>query len=66
MVQETLDVDLDPENEVLPLIGSKEGIGHIAFCLLDPGDIALIPDPAYPVYRVGTMLAGGGPYFMPS
>jgi LL-diaminopimelate aminotransferase len=59
------DVDLDPENEVLPLIGSKEGIGHIAFCLLDSGDIALIPDPAYPVYRVGTMLAGGEPYFMP-
>lgn len=58
-------VTLDPESEVLPLIGSKEGIGHVALCLLDSGDIALVPDPAYPVYRIGTMLAGGEPYFMP-
>ena len=40
---------LDPNKEVLPLIGSKEGIGHISFCLIDPGDIALVPDPGYPV-----------------
>ena len=58
-------VTLDPESEVLPLIGSKEGIGHVALCLLDSGDIALVPDPAYPVYRIGTMLTGGEPYFMP-
>jgi LL-diaminopimelate aminotransferase len=57
-------VDLDPATEVLPLIGSKEGIGHIAFCLIDPGDIALVPDPAYPVYAIGTQLAGGRPYFL--
>ena len=58
-------VVLDPDKEVLPLIGSKEGIGHIAFCFIDPGDIALIPDPAYPVYSVSTMFAGGEAYFMP-
>jgi len=58
-------VTLDPDKEVLPLIGSKEGIGHMAFCFIDPGDIALIPNPGYPVYSMGTILAGGEPYFMP-
>jgi LL-diaminopimelate aminotransferase len=57
-------VDLNPATEVLPLIGSKEGIGHIAFCVIDPGDIALVPDPAYPVYAIGTQLAGGRPYYL--
>jgi len=56
---------LDPEGEVLPLIGAKEGIGHVAFCFIDPGDIALVPNPAYPVYEVGTMFAGGESYAMP-
>jgi LL-diaminopimelate aminotransferase len=59
------DVSLDADREVLPLIGSKEGIGHIALCFIDPGDVALVPDPAYPVYSVSTMLAGGEPYYMP-
>jgi len=59
------DVSLDPDREVLPLIGSKEGIGHIALCFIDPGDLALVPDPGYPVYSVGTMFAGGDCYFMP-
>jgi len=63
--QRRFDVSLDAESEVLPLIGSKEGIGHIAFCLIDPGDTALVPDPAYPVYSIGTELAGGKPYYMP-
>lgn len=58
-------VTLDRDKEVLPLIGSKEGIGHIAFCFIDPGDVALIPDPAYPVYSISTMFAGGESYFMP-
>jgi len=58
-------VDLDPDEEVLPLIGSKEGIGHVALCLIDPGDIALVPDPAYPVYAMGTVIAGGQPYYLP-
>ena len=50
---------------MLPLIGSKEGIAHIAYCFIDPGDIALVPDPGYPVYGVGTMFAGGEPYYLP-
>jgi len=58
-------VSLDPDKEVLPLIGSKEGIAHIAFSLIDPGDVALVTDPGYPVYSVGTMLAGGRPYYIP-
>jgi len=62
--QRRFNVSLDPETEVLPLIGSKEGIGHIAFCYIDPGDTALVPDPAYPVYSISTMLAGGNPYYM--
>ncbi|MCS7202827.1 MAG: LL-diaminopimelate aminotransferase [Thermodesulfovibrio sp.] len=58
-------VDLDPEKEVLSLIGSKEGIGHIPLAFVDPGDIVLVPSPGYPVYPVGTKFAGGIPYFMP-
>ena len=58
-------VELDPDKEVLPLIGAKEGIGHAAFCFLDPGDVALAPDPAYPVYAVGTMFAGAESHVMP-
>ena len=55
----------DPDSEVQALIGSKEGIAHIALCLIDPGDIALVPDPGYPVYSVGTLFAGGEPYYLP-
>jgi LL-diaminopimelate aminotransferase len=58
-------VELDPETEVMALIGSKEGIGHIAFAFLDPGDEALIPDPGYPVYGVSTRLAGGTAVSLP-
>jgi len=58
-------VTLDPDKEVAPLIGSKEGIAHIALCLLNPGDIALITDPGYPVYTIGTKLVGGTPYYLP-
>ncbi|MFC1847543.1 LL-diaminopimelate aminotransferase [Chloroflexota bacterium] len=59
------DVSLDPDTEVLPLIGAKEGIAHIALCFIDPGDIALVPDPGYPVYSIGTTLAGGESYYLP-
>ncbi|MFC2022175.1 LL-diaminopimelate aminotransferase [Chloroflexota bacterium] len=62
---ERFNVSLDPDKEVLPLIGAKEGIAHMALCFIDPGDIALVPDPAYPVYSIGTMLAGGKPYYLP-
>lgn len=58
-------VALDPSTEVLPLIGAKEGIGHAALCFIDPGDIALVPDPGYPVYSVGTLFAGGECHWMP-
>jgi LL-diaminopimelate aminotransferase len=58
-------VKLDPAKEVISLIGSKEGIGHVALCFIDPGDVALVPDPAYPVYEIGTMFAGGSAYHMP-
>ncbi len=53
------------DKEVVPLIGAKEGIGHMALCMIDPGDVALVPDPAYPVYSVGTMFAGGVSHRMP-
>jgi len=56
------EVRFDPQKETLPLIGSKEGIAHMALCLIDPGDVALLPDPGYPVYEIGTMFAGGQPY----
>jgi LL-diaminopimelate aminotransferase len=58
-------VILDPASEILPLQGSKEGIAHMALCYIDPGDIALVPDPSYPVYTGGTILAGGEVYYMP-
>ena len=52
-------VELDPDREVVPLIGSKEGIAHFPLCLINPGDVSLITDPGYPVYEVATMFAGG-------
>jgi LL-diaminopimelate aminotransferase len=58
-------VPLDPETEVLSLIGSKEGIGHIPLAFINPKEVVLVPDPGYPVYEIGTLLAGGEPYFMP-
>jgi len=63
--QRRFGVGLDPESEVLSLIGSKEGIGHIPLAFVNPGEVVLVPDPGYPVYEIGTLLAGGEPYFMP-
>ncbi|MDD5082252.1 MAG: LL-diaminopimelate aminotransferase [Dehalococcoidales bacterium] len=63
--QKRFTVSLDPGKEVMPLIGSKEGIAHIALCFIDAGDIALVPDPGYPVYSIGTILTGGQPYYLP-
>lgn len=57
-------VDLDPEREVLGLVGSKEGLGHLPLAVVEPGQRVLIPDPAYPVYRAATLFAGGLPYAM--
>lgn len=63
--KERFQVALDPDSEILPLIGSKEGISHIPLAFVNPGDISLIPDPCYPPYKGGTILAGGEPYLMP-
>ncbi len=63
--QKRFNVDLNPRTEVVSLLGSKEGIAHISFAYVDPGDINLVPDPGYPVYQIGTLLAGGSSYFMP-
>ncbi len=58
-------VDLEPARQVLPLIGSKEGIANINFAFVNPGDVNLVPDPGYPVYSIGTRFAGGEVYRMP-
>ena len=63
--KQTKHVTVDSEDEVLTLIGSKEGIAHSPFAFLDPGDIALVPDPAYPVYNNATVLADARPYPVP-
>ncbi|MBI3315586.1 MAG: aminotransferase class I/II-fold pyridoxal phosphate-dependent enzyme, partial [Candidatus Omnitrophica bacterium] len=55
----------DPDTEVLPLIGSKEGIAHFPLAFINPGDVALVPDPCYPPYRSGTQFAGGEVYDLP-
>jgi LL-diaminopimelate aminotransferase len=59
------DVDLNPDSEILPLIGSKEGIAHFPMAFINEGDYALVPDPCYPPYKGGTILAGGKPHLMP-
>lgn len=58
-------VSLDPKTEVLSLIGSKEGIGHIPLAFVNPGDVVLASSPGYPVYPVGTLFAGGESHIMP-
>jgi len=58
-------LDIDPESEVWILIGSKEGLSHVSWAFIDPGDTALVPDPAYPPFKRGVMLAGGKPVLMP-
>jgi LL-diaminopimelate aminotransferase len=63
--QQRFGVTLDPDTEVLPLIGSKEGIAHLPTAWVDPGDLVLVPDPGYPVYSIGTLLANGEVYWLP-
>jgi len=58
-------VDLDPEKEVIPLVGSKEGITHLALAFLDPGDFTITLNPTYPAHYNGTFIAGGQVYFLP-
>jgi LL-diaminopimelate aminotransferase len=56
---------VDPDTEVTSLIGGKEGLHNTIMAFIDEGDVNLIPDPAYPVYKTSTILAGGEPYFLP-
>jgi len=63
--KERFNADVNPENEVCALIGSKEGIGHLHLGFVNPGDVVLIPEPGYPVYNTGTIFTDGVPYFMP-
>jgi LL-diaminopimelate aminotransferase len=56
--QRRFGVELDPKKEFFPLLGSKEGLAHICLALLDPGDLALVPDPGYPVYAGGSIIVG--------
>lgn len=58
-------VDLSPQGEIISLIGSKEGVGHMPLAFINPGDVVLCPSPAYPVYAIGTLFAGGESYLMP-
>ena len=58
-------VTLDPSSEVYPTIGSKEAIAHFPLAVLNPGDVALVPEPGYPPYRAGTIFAGAEPVMMP-
>ncbi|MFA4989487.1 MAG: LL-diaminopimelate aminotransferase [Candidatus Omnitrophota bacterium] len=63
--QDRFGVGLNPDSEILPLIGSKEGLAHFPLAFLNPGDYSLVPDPGYPPYKGGTILAGGKPYSLP-
>ena len=63
--QSRFGVELDPKTEVLTTIGSKDGIAHVPWAFIDPGEIALVPEPGYPVYNIGTLFAGGQSHFMP-
>jgi LL-diaminopimelate aminotransferase len=58
-------VTLDPESEVLPTLGSKDGISHAPFAFVDPGDVVLAPDPGYTPYATGAIMADGEPYMLP-
>lgn len=63
--RERFDVELDPDTQVQPVIGSKEGLAHLPIAFVDPGDEALVPDPGYPVYATATTLADGVPVALP-
>lgn len=63
--QQRYGVELSAKDEVTALIGEKEGIANICYCYIDPGDINLVPDPAYPVYAIGASFAGGENYYLP-
>ncbi|MCX8052746.1 MAG: LL-diaminopimelate aminotransferase [Armatimonadetes bacterium] len=58
-------VEIDPKSEALLLLGSKDGLAHVCWAMIDPGDVGLVPDPGYTVYKVNTLMAGGDIYVMP-
>jgi len=62
--KERFAVSLNPQTQILPLIGSKEGIAHSSLAFINQGDYSLVPDPCYPPYKGGTILAGGRPYLL--
>ena len=64
-MKKRFNVALDPETEIISLIGAKEGIGHASLALIDEGDVSLVPDPGYPVYSAGCNFSGGEIYKMP-
>ena len=64
-VKRRFGVNLDPVNQVCTLIGSKEGLAHLPLAFINPGDVALVPSPAYPVYQTAVLFAGGDPFKMP-
>jgi len=64
-MKERFGVEVDPFEEVLPLIGSKEGIAHLPFGFLNPGDVGVIPDPGYLAYMGGVVMAGATPHLVP-
>jgi LL-diaminopimelate aminotransferase len=63
--RERFSAELDPQTEILPTLGSKDGISHVPLALVDPGDVVLAPDPGYTVYVTGAIMAGAEPYAMP-
>jgi LL-diaminopimelate aminotransferase len=63
--EERFGVDVDPGTEVVPVLGGKEGVAHIAFACLDPGDVALAPEPGYPPYTSGPLFAGADVHYLP-
>jgi LL-diaminopimelate aminotransferase len=63
--RERFGVDLDPETEVIPVLGGKEGVAHVALATLDPGDTALAPDPGYPPYTSGPVFSGADVHYLP-
>jgi LL-diaminopimelate aminotransferase len=63
--QDRSGIELDPATEILPTLGSKDGISHVPLALVDPGDVVLAPDPGYTVYVTGAIMAGAEPYAMP-
>ena len=58
-------VDIDPSGEAMLLLGSKDGLAHLVWAMIDPGDVSLVPDPGYTVYKVNTLMAGGEAVAMP-